>query len=43
MVFLDIKQPKGGAAITSFPSFFALLGETSYLMSLIYELGVKYA
>ena len=42
MVFLDIKQPKG-AAITSLPSFFALLGETSYLMSLIYELGVKYA
>lgn len=22
MVFLDIKQPKGGAAITSLPSFF---------------------
>ena len=33
MVFLDIKQPKGGAAITSLPSFFALPGETSYLMS----------
>lgn len=24
MVFLDIKQPKGGAAITSLPSFFLL-------------------
>lgn len=27
MVFLDIKQPKGGAAITSLPSFLLCSGK----------------